>query len=305
MRDSLQDKFLRQITIYVTDNRHLVNIVNEYSLYRSNLFDPNLDPNKLFAIILYKVFFPSDFGKLHMNEGVLAGLVKELQERRREKRKELSQELERINEAEKEIREGKINSRETLANAYVGSIQRHYNESVRSFAPLNSGQQLNIFDEVEPILSALMGCKDIQVSSVRGYNLGSLNVAEMERAIHPGLSLKERLSAIERNSQIEAEGILKTRAALETQLRDVRFLPMNRAFSADEIREKVSTFDHGDLFVYLVTEGRLGEDYDDYTSYFHKGATTRADREYVQRFNKGVEIDFDEKIDTPARSSSF
>ena len=54
------------------------------------------------------------------------------------------------------------------------------------------------------------------------------------------------------------------------------------------------------LFVYLVTEGYLGEDYDDYTSYFHKGATTRVDREFVQRFNKGDEIDFGEKIDTPS-----
>lgn len=75
---------------------------------------------------------------------------------------------------------------------------------------------------------------------------------------------------------------------------------MNDVFSAEEISEKVSKFDHGDLFVYLVIEGYLGEDYDYYTSYFHKGATTRADREFVQRFNKGEKIDFGEKIDTPS-----
>lgn len=57
LREGLQEKFLRQVTVYVTDNRHLVNIVNEYSLYRNTLSDSNLDPNKLFAIILYKVFF--------------------------------------------------------------------------------------------------------------------------------------------------------------------------------------------------------------------------------------------------------
>ena len=93
LRQDLESKFLRQVTIYVTDNRHLVNIVNEYSLYRSILNDPNLDPNKLFAIILYKVFFPSDFGKLHMNEGVLANLVGELQQKRQEKRKILVKNL--------------------------------------------------------------------------------------------------------------------------------------------------------------------------------------------------------------------
>lgn len=300
LRESLQDKFLRQTTIYVTDNRHLVNIVNEYSLYRRNLFDSHLDPNKLFAIILYKAFFPSDFGKLHMNEGVLVGLVGELQERRRAKRKELSQELERINEAEKQVREGQINSRETLVNAYVGFIQRQYNEVVRGLTPINTRQEVNIRIDAESILSGLRGGQDIQVIGTRGNSLGTVNIAQMEGVIHPGLSLGERLDIINRNAQLAEEGIITSRAALETQLRDVRYLPINRAFSADEIREKVSTFDHGDLFVYLVTEGRLGEDYDDYTSYFYKGATTRADRQYVQRFNKGAEIDSGEKIDTPS-----
>ena len=75
---------------------------------------------------------------------------------------------------------------------------------------------------------------------------------------------------------------------------------MKRVFSAEEITERVAAFEHGDLFVYLVTEGYLGEDYDYYTSYFHKGATTRADREFVQRFNKSDEIPFGEKIDTPS-----
>ena len=54
-----------------TVNRHLVNIVNEYSLYRRTLSDSNLDPNRLFAIILYKVFFPSDFGTSNSSLGRL------------------------------------------------------------------------------------------------------------------------------------------------------------------------------------------------------------------------------------------
>ncbi|MCP5548192.1 MAG: ATP-binding protein [Akkermansiaceae bacterium] len=298
LRDSLQDKFLRQVTVYVTDNRHLVNLVNEYSLYRKNLFDLHLDPNKLFAVILYKVFFPNDFGKLHMNEGVLASLVGELQERRKKRRKDLKQELEKISEAEKQVQEGVISSRETLVSAYVGFIQRHYREPIRSFGAVNSGRHVTPHDSVDSILSTLTSSKDIQVTSIRGHTLGSLNVAEMERSIHPGLSLKEKQSAIERHAQLEEDGISQIRSALERKLRDVRYLPINRVFSTDEIKEKVSTFDHGDLFVYLVAEGRIGEDYDDYTSYFHKGATTRADREYVQRFNKGDEIDFDEKVDT-------
>ena len=299
LRQGLQDKFLRQVTVYVTDNRHLVNIVNEYSLYRRTLSDANLDPNKLFAIILYKVFFPSDFGKLHMNQGVLANLVGELRDRRRKKREELSHELQQINEVEKQAREGLTHSREALVCAYVGTILRRQGGQIRVFRT-GQGTETNVFGDAESILRELQKSSDIRVQNPNNQHWTPLSRADLEQAIHPGLSLADRLREIDRAARLEEEGIITRRIAVERVLRDARYIPMKDVFSAEEIKEKVSTFEHGDLFVYLVMQGYLGEDYDYYTSYFHKGATTRADREFVQRFNKGDEIDFGEKIDTPS-----
>ncbi|WP_286762449.1 MULTISPECIES: P-loop NTPase fold protein [Rhodopirellula] len=299
LRVALQDKFLRQVTVYVTDNRHLVNIVNEYSLYRRILSDTNLDPNKLFAIILYKVFFPSDFGKLHMNAGILAKLVGELQERRRKKRELLSQELQQINEVETQAREGQIRSREALACAYVGAIQRRHHGSIRNIHQAG-GQRTSIYGDAELILTALQTSTDIQLLNAQNQRVAQIPRSDLEQAIHPGLSVEDRLRKIDRAAQLENEGIAARRVAVKRELRDARYIPMKRVFSAEEITERVAAFEHGDLFVYLVTEGYLGEDYDYYTSYFHKGATTRADREFVQRFNKSDEIPFGEKIDTPS-----
>lgn len=301
LREELQDKFLRQVTVYVTDNRHLVNIVNEYSLYRRILSDSNLDPNRLFAIILYKAFFPSDFGKLHMTQGVLATLVAELQERRRKKRSELSHELKQINEAEKQVREGQIHSREALVCAYVGAMQRQYNGQVRGLRRAR-GQEVNVnhHGNAEAILNLLQEDSNFQMFSVQGRQLSGTTKADLEKAIHPELSIEERLREIDRAVRLKEEGIAKRRATVERDLRDARYMPIKRVFSSDEITERISKHEHGDLFVYLVMEGYLGEDYDDYTSYFHKGAITRVDREFVQRFNKDDEIDFGEKIDTPS-----
>lgn len=299
LRETLQDKFLRQVTVYVTDNRHLLNIVNEYSLYRRALSDSNLDPNKLFAIILYKVFFPSDFGKLHMNQGVLANLVGELKKRRRKKREEFSIELKQINEVEKQAREGRVYSREALVCAYVGAMQRQHNGQVRGLRR-PGGPEINVHGSVESILTALLESSQIHLLNVQNRQLPPLSRADLEQAIHPGLSVEDRLREIDRAAQLEEEGFATRRFTVEKELRDARYIPMKRVFSAEEITERVSEFEHGDLFVYLVTEGYLGEDYDDYTSYFHKGATTRVDREFVQRFYKGDEIDFGEEIDTPS-----
>ena len=298
LRHGLEDKFLRQVTVYVTDNRHLVNIVNEYSLYRRALSDTNLDPNRLFAVILYKVFFPEDFGKLHMNQGVLATLVGDLRDKRRKKREEFGQELNQINDSERQAREGRAHSREALVCAYIGAIQRRYGGQIRGFRPKQSGDEISAYGNCESVLMALKRTADIVVVNAQGAR-SECSVAELEQLIHPGLSLDARLSEIDRATRLEEEGIVKRRTAVERALRDARYILMKDVFSAEEISEKVSTFEHGDLFVYLVTEGYLGEDYDYYTSHFHKGATTRADREFVQRFNKSDEMDFGEKIDTP------
>jgi hypothetical protein len=298
LRDALKDKFLRQVTVYVTDNRHLVNIVNEYSLYRRTLSDSNLDPNKLFAIILYKVFFPSDFGKLHMNQGVLAGLVKELRERRREKREKFSHELKRINHLEKQIRQGQIHTREALVCAYVGALQRKYKGQVKGLRQA-TGQEVSIHGRAEQILTALQESSDIQIVNVHNHRVTTLSISELEEKIHPGLSFEDRLREIDRATQLKEEGIATRRTAVEQELRNARYISMKRIFPTEEVAEKVSKFEHGDLFVHLITQGYLEEDYDYYTSYFHKGAITRADREFVQRFYGDDEIDFDEKIDTP------
>ncbi|SMP45818.1 KAP family P-loop domain-containing protein [Neorhodopirellula lusitana] len=298
LRDALKDKFLRQVTVYVTDNRHLVNIVNEYTLYRRTLSDSNLDPNKLFAIILYKVFFPNDFGKLHMNQGVLADLVKELQEKRRKKRKEFSDELKQLRELEKKVREGSVQSQEVLACTYVGAMLRRSNGQAQAFRPKQGGD-IATHANAKSILPALQQGDEIRLFNAQKRMVKTLSIAELEEDIHPGRTIEDRLREIDRATQLEGEGIATRRTALEKELRNARYISMKRLFSTEEIAEEVSGFEHGDLFVYLVTEGYLEENYHNYTSYFHKGAITQADREFVQRFNRDDEIEFDEKIDTP------
>jgi len=299
LRKALNDRFLRQVTVYVTDNRHLVNIVNEYSIYRRSLFAPNHDANKLFGIILYKVFFPSDFGKLHMNDGVLASLVGELHNRRRTKRSEIARELDEITHTESQIRSGQIRSREALAYAYIGAIRHRYRD-VLGFRTAQSRSTINLNENVETILSGLQEGQEIGVLSFHGTQLAQLMITEIEGIVHAGITISQRLREIDRVVEQEEKGLTVTKATLEKELRDARYLPMRKAFSAAEIKDMVSDVEHGDLFVFLVINGYLGEDYDEYTSYFHKGATTRIDRDFVQRFNKGDNIEFNERVDTPS-----
>ena len=58
---NLNQNFLSDISLYIDEYRILKNICNEYLIYDSKLNVIDLDPNKLFAMIVYKNIFPKDF----------------------------------------------------------------------------------------------------------------------------------------------------------------------------------------------------------------------------------------------------
>ncbi len=69
---NIEAKLMDDISIYIDDMRLLINICNEFKLYKSVLED--IDESKLFAMIVYKNIYPSDFVKLQFNEGMIGEL---------------------------------------------------------------------------------------------------------------------------------------------------------------------------------------------------------------------------------------
>ena len=71
MKDEISKGLERDITtlIHDIDMRLLINIVNEYKVYKKILKSDDLDKDKLFSIITYKNLYPGDFSKLQKHEG--------------------------------------------------------------------------------------------------------------------------------------------------------------------------------------------------------------------------------------------
>ncbi len=62
--------FLLNIALYLDDMRLIINICNEYLTYKETL-DFEINPYKLFSLIVYKNIFPKDFSLLQRNQGDL------------------------------------------------------------------------------------------------------------------------------------------------------------------------------------------------------------------------------------------
>ncbi|MFN4150897.1 MAG: hypothetical protein ACK4IX_08125 [Candidatus Sericytochromatia bacterium] len=68
------EEFIDDVSIFIEDMRLLINICNEYSLYKENLGE-KLNQNNLFAMIIYKNLCPDDFAELHNGKGVIHKLI--------------------------------------------------------------------------------------------------------------------------------------------------------------------------------------------------------------------------------------
>lgn len=69
LHKEIEDVFLHQVSLYFDDMRLVTNIFNEFKLYVKKLNNPNLNPNKLLSLIIYKNYYPAEFANLHSNKG--------------------------------------------------------------------------------------------------------------------------------------------------------------------------------------------------------------------------------------------
>ena len=72
--DRPSDDLIDDVAVFIRDMRMLNNIVNEYIIYREQLFN-KLQPNKLFGVVVYKNNDPEDFEKLLQGSGTLYSVI--------------------------------------------------------------------------------------------------------------------------------------------------------------------------------------------------------------------------------------
>ncbi len=76
----LSGEFISKISGYINDMRLVNSVINEFNIYYDimNQVDLNLDPEKLFAIIVLKNISPKAFSDLRKNDSVIASSIREI-----------------------------------------------------------------------------------------------------------------------------------------------------------------------------------------------------------------------------------
>lgn len=321
----LDRNFISEISNYVHDMRMVINICNEFKLYNKILTidKPNIDVNKLFAIIFYKNIFPDDFAKIQKRTSKLHHIFRKDFENDVDLKIIVSKIDEEIinkkyekNNLEKLFDNHLINDIQELRSIYIfrliEMIEKRNGVKIKGIEGLNIGNVL-INDENFPKIKE---SEDIKFNyDYTEDKKSGISFKGLENAVNKELTYNEREKHISdfHNSRI---GILEREIkSLEDEKQNIQNLSLFELYNKyetkidkflnsiyiDSKQEKESIIEgvnlNTGLFRYLLKNDFLNEDFIEYVSYFHLGSLSSNDHRLMMKINQNESTQFDEKID--------
>ena len=296
--DTLNEQFLTQISWYIDDMRLLINVYNEYMIYKNNLNSKSLNHNKLLALIICKNFYPLDFAKLHVREGVIYALFQnkpqyiesQISTYKSEKREFLQQ----IKLMENE----NIHNLEELKIIYLGRLFAEANADLMTINDLNQKTlnellQTNILDEIDSDTTCTTYKKEggynhqIQISK-RGQKI----FGEIENLIDEKKSYKKRKELIENKSNNKIDELKKEIENIDKRINKLKSSSLKELFKIASEYIVTDDYKDKDLLIFLARNGYIDEYYEHYISYFHEGGITQDDREFLLAIQNHKSLNF-------------
>lgn len=290
------DDFISDITLFIDDidMRLLVNIFQEFLVYKDIVGKINPVNEQLFAIITYKNIDPEDFNRLGSKQGRLFSLLNNKGEYIKDFIKNIDKQIEEKEEIIKKINKEYFENIEDLKKVYLF----HIFKEITSFEGNDIQEAFNNFDNV--ISEKNVRYKDSRYYSKQDH---SFNFLEIEEQVNPNLSYGDRKKLIQNKQNNEIEKIKGEIQELQRQKIAIK------NWSLKEVLEKVDidnyiplrTEQEGNivnkLLRNLITQGYINENYIDYISLFHEGTITKKDKEFEVRVKSIEEPDFNYKLE--------
>ncbi len=329
--DKLGVQFLTDISTYIHDFRLLANICNEFIVYiaekegneqniRKDYYKSILEDGgfirKLFALIVYKNFFPEDFARLHQNRGWVYKVLNEKLKNTMEKQ---------IVVIEKNISDLQINIiaiEETgplkLEEVRLLSIVEHLESlGYENIAAINSMSPAQMAKNEQSTNDFLQMNSGQIIVTLSNGNQNRINTRPCSQDIFDRINYTtERLN--DKTTVIRND--ISNKIQLIRGMRGMTLVDVLKKFGEGDLfgeteelyvdsadpanklnqHEKTRRKPVEELVKYLLRKGYIANDYGDYISYFSgDGVMSHHDRDYRKRVNNNGVPFLDAIIDNP------
>ncbi len=295
----ISDKFLYDVSPYISNIRILDNICNEFRIYEPIIIRHQklqLSREKLLALIIFKNLFPKDFVDLEKEKGIVKDAFDKKDEYIEQICKsiqaDISADREKINEINDEILPGY----KELISAFLSEIVGFNGVAIRFYSRSGDGGTANELISREKELSNLKN--DIYYLKYKPFNTNNTFSNDsnwdggkekiLDKYINRiNLKDKEEEGAIEELQQdieYQKDKIEKLRTAT---LKDL----INKYDIIDKLSDDVM---NNDLLVFLLRRGYIDEQYANYINYFKGTSITNEDQNFILSIKnrRGLTQDF-------------
>lgn len=287
----LSDQFLQDICLYINDLRLLKNICNEYQIFKHLIKEKTeikYDLNKIFAMAIYKNYFPKDYNELILDKGNLHYIFSS------NFKNSLIENIESDKETDISEKNNEKNNLQKAISLGIKDIQMMYlypllkrlrTEGIR-FVNLNQDEDFidieNIdYEHLEILFKSKISVRKRQYDSIEYQNdfnsLSINNITYIDQIGRSTENLKIKIEKIEN----EIEKIKKENRALR-----------NKTIS--NLVTRVENIGSGILdnpmIYHLVKNGLIDENYQLYISHYIEGGLTQNDTNFVLHINDGIHL---------------
>lgn len=306
----LDSSFLKGISPFLDETRLVYNIMNEYRIYQKRLEDDSLEgfsngKTKLFAAIVLKNLFPTEFAQLQMNKGYLYDALNNqnlLREKLEEKYTEDSA------EAETTVKEAIAKKSSKLEEAEYSAFKRFFKNNINEF-PRSSGviqqsfEEGKAYPEILKIASEEKGFTKWEEGKLQFLENDSLYQQTLIR-INSDFESETRQAA---RTLEHADAVLSAlpqsnlQELISFDSPDHKLANETIFLSSSELIKKYhqGQIGHPDVIEYMINNGFIDETYHHYISIFREGALSKKDNEFIMLVSLGRETDPERELDNP------
>jgi len=320
LHKEIEDVFLHQVSLYFDDMRLVTNIFNEFKIYIQKLKNPNLNKNKLLALIIYKNYYPAEFANLHSNKGEIYEIFTV------KKKNIISHKLEAIKHEivtlDEKIQASQLEKIETiteLRKLYVYEILKRYPNitgasnnyyTIRSASylvklkignsyldhnDLTTDENFSIIQNSESIEWFIdkIGNSSHTVIEIKNNQDIKFTFKNIENIVNTTLSYKERENRIKNSETTNRGKLLEEKQGLVNQRNYLKQNTLKELLTINSSEEFFESDIHPPLLQFLVREGYIDEHYSDYISFFIDSVINITERDYAQSVINHINSDFD------------
>lgn len=280
--DDFDDKFIRDISVYLDDMRMLKNIVSEYGIYKpvlTNCLD-TLDRQKLLGFIIYKNAYCDDFAKLHDGKGVFATYLERISSLKTAKKTKISKEVTAKKNQIQLTQQEYLRTAEELNAACIMLLIKNKNgSSINKIA----GTPMESICDGERFSALMQSEEHVILDSYKPY-YG--NTTEDTRKTFRQLILKvepnyfSRLKNIELRPKVHQLELEIRR--LTEQATTIEKWSISQAIDSFTSNEVFDSTDNNLLLQHLLRSGYIDEQYHLYMAHFVEGLMTRSDMAFIR-----------------------